>query len=120
MIAIEKLRIAREILLQSFRTYINEVFLSEEHFTLKIIFQKGEQLFIRYNDYQEYSYQFVFSSQIGDFLRYDNFDDRWNVKTRPHHLHGFDKVVVESKMNGDPHHDMPLLIKSVEKLLPKE
>ncbi len=109
MDAYSKLEIARKVLLSNFINEIGEIVLSEEHFTLKLIFKRGERLYIRYNDYNEYSYQFYLSSQLNDFIRFDNFDDRWPVSTRPHHLHTQVKGVVESEMDGDPSHDIPLL-----------
>ncbi|MHA1521060.1 MAG: hypothetical protein ACTSRK_12830 [Promethearchaeota archaeon] len=109
MDALEKLNAARDVLLYNFFDKIIEVFLSEEQFTLKLIFLQGERLYIRYNDYCEYSYQFFYSSQLDDFICYDNFDDRWPVSSRPHHLHTKNKDVIESMMNGEPTHDMPQL-----------
>ena len=35
--------------------------LSEEHFRLKIVLDTKERLYVRYNDYEEYSYQAHFS-----------------------------------------------------------
>ena len=113
MDALQKLSVARSVLLSFFSEKILEIFLSEEHFTLKIVFTHNERLYIRYNDYNEYSYQYYFSSQLDDFIRFDNFDDRWPISTRPHHLHTKSKGVIESLMNGDPDHDIPLLSQKI-------
>lgn len=35
----------------------------------------------------------------------------WKVKSRPHHFHSRgDKKAIESPMNGDPKHDIPILL----------
>ncbi len=117
MDALKKLSVARSVLLSIFSEEILEISLSKEHFTLKLIFTHNERLYIRYNDYNEYSYQYYFSSQLNDFIRFDNFDDRWPISTRPHHLHTKSKVVIESEMSGDPNHDIPLLSKKVLQFL---
>ncbi len=116
MDALSKLNHARDILLPKLINNLVCIELSEEHFTLKFLFKNGEQLYIRYNDYNEYSYQIEFSSQIGDFIRYDNFDDRWDVDTRPHHLHNRNKEVITSNMLGIPNHDMSILFGRISKL----
>lgn len=76
-----------------------------------ITFLSGYKLYIRYNDYDEYFYQLIFSQKPYDRIRFDNFDDRWDVPTRPHHYHPRGQQLAnESPMNGDPHNDMPILI----------
>ena len=82
--AIDKLEVARALLVPSLMDTIKSVDLLQEHFTLKILFHQGPTLYIRYNDCGEYSYQFLFSTEEAGFIRFDNFDDRWNVSTRPH------------------------------------
>ena len=73
-----------------------------------ITFLSGHKIYIRYNDYDEYSYQFNFSQEPYDRFR---FDTRWNVSSKPHHFHPRgQKNASESPMTGDPNHDMPLLI----------
>ena len=75
----------------------------------------GYSLYIRYNDFEEYSYQFMYSKKENDRFRYDNYDDRWNIKTRPHHFHARGlKNGMESSMNGEPSHDIPILLKYIE------
>jgi len=38
----------------------------------------------------------------------------WNVKSKPHHFHPKgEKTAIESSMNGDPKHDMIILIKEL-------
>ena len=46
-----------------------------------------------------------------DFVKWDNFDDRWNVSTRPNHFHSrYNKGVLKSQMIGQPSKDMQILI----------
>jgi len=80
--------------------------------TIKCIFTDGSVLYVRFNRYNQYSYNLIFSSIKYDRVRFDNFDDRWKVLTRPHHFHPrYDNLAYESLMNGDPDHDLPLFIK---------
>jgi hypothetical protein len=111
---IEKLEKARELLVPSLIRTITGVHLSDEHYTLRIDFEQHSILYVKYNDYQEYSYQILLSHQGSKSIRYDNFDDRWDVSSRPNPVHMADKTVVASPMNGDPVHDMPLLIKVIQ------
>lgn len=40
----------------------------------------------------------------------------WNVATKPHHLHPKgEETAIESPMNGDPEHDIPILLKQLLK-----
>jgi hypothetical protein len=67
-------------------------------------------VYIRYNNFNQYSYVIQFSSKQGDRIQYDNFDDRWSVSSRPHHCHPrFEKDAIESKLTGNPKSDMPIL-----------
>nr|MDO8117651.1 DUF6516 family protein [Candidatus Sigynarchaeota archaeon] len=112
--AIEKIERARDLLLPALIHEITSVQLSDEHFMLRLDFGQHSILYIRYNDYQEYSYQILVSHQVSKSIRYDNFDDRWEVSSRPNHVHLANKTVASSPMNGDPVHDMPLLIKTLQ------
>ena len=112
LIGLEKLIIARKILLENLLPKIKNEYIDDERPFLKISFFKGLILYIRYNDYQEYSYQLIYSQKPLDRIRYDNYDDMWNVKSKPHHFHPKEeKTAIESLMNGDPKHDMLILIK---------
>jgi hypothetical protein len=114
MNVLEKLDRARELLVPVLIHAIQNVRLRDEHFTLKIDFKQKSVLYILYNDYHEYSYQLLISHQALKSIRFDNFDDRWDVPTRPNHVHLKNKSVMESPMNGDPTHDIPLLIKALQ------
>ena len=78
--------------------------------TIKILLNDGLLIFIRYNNYLEYSYSVIFSNSKLDRIRFDNFDDKWIVKTRPHHFHPKDdKNGYSSMMVGKPREDLPIL-----------
>lgn len=115
---ISRLIEARKILFQALQSDIIQTELKTSIFQVKILFSQGSILFIRYNEYNEYGYQLVFSKRKNDFVRFDNFDDRWPVSTKPHHFHSkYNKAVVESPMTGDPKLDMPKLIKFMKEEL---
>ena len=79
---------------------------------IKTLMRDGTTLFIQYNDYDEYGYSIIFSNMELDRCRFDNYDDRWNVSTRPHHFHPRkSKKGVKSILTGIPTHDIPLLCK---------
>ena len=108
----EKIIAARGLLIPKILSHVQEEHVDEERPLLKITFSSGYELFIRYNDYEEYSYHVNFSTESLDRLRFDNYDDHWPVSTRPHHFHPCnEKTAKKSPMNGDPEHDMPLLMK---------
>ena len=113
-----KIEIARMIIIQALLEEIIDIILDEDRPLLTITFKKGFVLHIRYNDYYEYSYQILFSQKKNDFLRYDNFDDRWNVPSRPHHLHlPSEQEAIISPMMGKPEKDIPILIKKIKDFL---
>ena len=77
---------------------------------LKIILKNRIIIYIRYNNFQQYSYVVQFSLKQGDRVQFDNFDDRWAVSSRPHHCHPrFKRETIKSKFNGTPKDDMPIL-----------
>ena len=70
----------------------------------------GTDLYIQYNNYSQYSYQIVFSPKKQDLSRFDNFDDHWDVSTKPHHYHArFEYIPKSSPMTGNPDNDMEKL-----------
>ena len=114
MSGLDKLYVARKLLLKKLLTEIKDEYIDDERPFLKITFFKGSILYIRYNDYDEYSYHLNFSQEHLDRIRYDNYDDRWNVNSKPHHLHPRGKTeATESPMNGDPKHDIVILLKEI-------
>lgn len=104
-----RITLARKLLTDEFLLVILDNNLDEKRPLLTIKFKKGFTLNIRYNDYDEYSYQVQFSQKQNDFIRYDNFDGRWDVTTKPHHFHQrLKKEVIESPMKGKPEKDIPI------------
>lgn len=109
---LDKLIVARKILLYELLSEIKNESVDDERPFLKITFFNGKVLYIRYNDYNEYSYHLVFSQELLDRIRYDNYDDVWKVKSSPHHFHlRGGQTAIESPMNGDPEHDIQILLK---------
>ncbi len=108
------LELARKIIITNYNEYIRDLILEKDRPVLKIVFHREIYLYLRFNDYGEYSYNTIFSPNPDDQMRFDNYDDIWDVKTRPHHFHirGMKKVI-ESPMKGEPEHDIPFLIKFV-------
>ena len=112
MKAIEKLKIAKDILEQKFSKEIGLLSLNLVYKKLNIELHNGINIYIVYNDYDEYSYSIVFSKLQLDRCRFDNYDDRWNVSSRPHHFHPRNvKDAIESTMTGFPNDDMVNLVK---------
>ena len=110
----DNIRTARNLLVATVLHEIKDIFVDDERPLLKVTFLTGFILYIRFNDFNEYSYQIIFSQRPNDRLRYDNFDDRWPVRTRPHHLHPrHERDAIESLMTGIPEHDIPILIKVI-------
>jgi len=82
---------------------------------MNIILRDGVRMFIRYNNYQEYSYTVMFSNSQDDRCRFDNFDKNWDVATKPHHFHPRQaKEGYSSPMKGNPEHDMSLLVQYLQ------
>lgn len=107
---------ARLLLIRQLGNEITEDELDEVFSQLKVQFKGGMVLYIRYNEYQEYGYQIVYSLKKGDQVRFDNFDDRWPVTTRPHHFHERGgESVRESPMSGNPSQDIPILIEFIQR-----
>jgi hypothetical protein len=77
---------------------------------IKVELKTGILIYIQFNNHSQYSYSMIFSHEEHDRCRFDNYDDRWGVKTRPHHFHPrFDKKGYFSPMKGIPKDDMPIL-----------
>jgi len=114
------LQLARNIIIKEYNTYIREIILDKDRPVLKAIFNIELILYIRYNDYGEYTYCVIYSPNPDDQMRFDNYDDMWDVKTRPHHFHirGMQSVI-DSPMKGDPNHDIPILLHEILKYIKK-
>jgi len=110
----KNLELARNIITKKYSTLIREIILDKDRPVLRVIFHNEIYLYIRHNDYGEYSYCIIYSPNPDDQMRFDNYDDIWNVKTRPHHFHvrGMQSVI-DSPMSGEPNHDIPILLKYI-------
>jgi len=107
----EKLLIAKEFLEKNLANKIKKISLDFTYKQLHVTFFDGIQLYVVYNDHDEYSYSIIFSKLELDRCRFDNYDDHWNVSTRPHHFHPWKKKeAFESIMEGIPDQDMDRLI----------
>ncbi len=87
MKANEKLTIAKNILEQHISKEISSISIDFNYQQLHIVFHDGINLYIVYNNYGEYSYSIIFSKLELDRCRFDNYDNCWDVSSRPHHFH---------------------------------
>lgn len=103
---------------QNFNKYVIFYKISYNQGFIESELQDGSILFIRYNPYGEYSFNLIFSTIKYDRIRFDNFDDRWDVSSRPHHFHPRGtKYAFISPMNGEPTHDLAILDDLIDKQL---
>ncbi|MEX2679968.1 MAG: DUF6516 family protein [Candidatus Sigynarchaeota archaeon] len=110
MNGIDKLRRAREILETELATSVISSELNARLKRFRGILRDGTTIYVQYNDHDEYIYSIFYSSQELDRVRFDNFDNLWNVPTKPHHVHPRYKEDGErSTMNGNPEIDMRIL-----------
>ena len=103
----EKLAVAQKLIQADYSELIISLQRDPNRPALKIMFSNGNLIYIRYNDYFQYSYQIIYSQSPFDRIRFDNFDDHWNVDTKPHHKHERgSRKVSKSPMVGDPQKDI--------------
>ena len=101
---------AYDIINPELRGFFSKIDLDEDTGRLKVKLKSGIILFIRYNNYNQYSYVILFSSQKLDRLRFDNFDDRWEVSSKPNHTHPRYKEKAKSRpFSGIPSKDIMIL-----------
>ena len=113
----EKLLHARKLLVDQLPSEIYEIIIDKIRPILIVKFTKSIIVHIRYNNFDEYSYQINFSKKKFDRIRYDNYDDKWDVISNPHHMHPRnEKSVIKSPMVGNPEKDMLILVKVLKKL----
>jgi len=111
MNANEKLLIARELLELNLTEKISQISIDLTYKQLHIVLIDGIHLYIVYNNHGEYSYSIIFSKLDLDRCRFDNYDDHWNVSSRPHHFHPRKtKEAIKSPMKGSPDQDIIKLI----------
>lgn len=122
MLGILKLQQAKIIIEQFFSAYLNNLSFEPKLARIFIQLRDGIQFYIRYNNFDQYSYSIIFSKDELDRCRFDNYDDRWKVTTRPNHFHPrYNRFGFSSPMIGDPEKDIPMLCELIisGKLLPK-
>ncbi len=111
----QKLSVAESIFKSELLESIDTIHLIRRLNRLKIVLKDFSIIFVQYNPYNEYSYSIIFSPDELDRIRFDNYDDRWDVISRPHHLHiRRSKEVQASSMIGNPEKDIPTLIKLIK------
>jgi hypothetical protein len=101
---------AFEIINRKLKGYLSEIDLDPDMGRFKFKLKSGITVFIRYNNYNQYSYTILFSSQALDRIRFDNFDDLWDVNSKPNHTHPrYQKSAISSPFTGTPSKDILLL-----------
>ena len=104
----KKLKKAKHILESCLGNSIEDLLFQPKLSRIKIRLRNDHIVFVQYNDYDEYGYSILFSKMDLDRCRFDNYDDRWDVSTRPHHFHPrYKKEAILSNMDGSPEKDMP-------------
>ena len=115
MLGLKQLDKAKLLLHQHLSILLKTINFEPKLARIHVILRDNVQIFIRYNNYGEYSYSIIFSKSELDRCRYDNYDDRWDVITRPHHFHPRKKLkAILSKMTGNPDNDIPFLCKLIK------
>ncbi|TFG27339.1 MAG: hypothetical protein EU532_07615 [Promethearchaeota archaeon] len=110
MSAIDKLIKAKNLFERLIDDLIVSLSINIDFKRLHILLKDGVEIYIVYNNYDEYSYSIIFSKIEFDRCRFDNYDNLWEVSSRPHHLHPRKtKTAISSSMSGDPQSDIPLL-----------
>ena len=116
MSGLSKLERAQILLHQDLSMMITTLVFEPRLARIKVTFRDGSVLFVRYNNHNEYSYSVMFSDLTSDRSRFDNYDDTWEVVTRPHHYHPrMTKQGFLSPMKGVPDSDIPLLCDLLKK-----
>lgn len=106
---------AYDIILKELRGSISEIDLDEDTGKLVIKLKSGVTVFLRYNNYGQYSYVVMFSFEKLDRVRFDNFDDKWEVPSKPHHTHPrHQEKAIESPFKGIPSDDIKFLCSIIQ------
>jgi hypothetical protein len=123
MLAVDLVKQARIIIDQLLTSSISSISIDFEDPKLTAELRDGTRVYIQFNDHNQYSYTIAFSSDQNDRCRFDNYDDRWRVDTKPNHFHPRgERKAIDSPMTGIPDHDTKLLCDLIltKKLLQKE
>jgi len=101
---------SHSILQQALEKELLSIDIDYEAGRLRIKLRKGLIVYVRYNNYGQYSYMIQFSMKLLDRIRFDNFDEKWPNSTWPHHCHPrFKKEAIMSQFRGNPKADLPKL-----------
>ena len=112
MSAIEKLILARQLIEDILEHQILHIYINDDYKRLQIHLKDGIDIYIVYNNYNEYSYSVIFSKLFLDRCRFDNYDKMWKISSHPHHFHPrYKKEAIASEMTGIPEKDIPKLCK---------
>lgn len=110
MDAISKIKNSKDILEEKIGDLILSLETKIEDFRIDLLLRNGHQVCIQFNNYNQYSYSIIFSKLLLDRCRFDNYDDHWEITTKPHHFHPrYLKEGKKSPMIGDPIKDIHLL-----------
>ena len=90
---------------------LKEFTIDEDLVRSKFVLTSNIRIYINYNNYDQYSYVILYSPDPMDRIIIDNYDELWEVKSKPNHIHSrYEKEGKETKFTGDPTKDMALLI----------
>lgn len=86
---------------------------SDQQFTFKVRMEmvNGRELQIRLycnQGHTDYAYQLLHHGKPVE--RWDNKEHFSHLSSHPHHYHTADGQVMDSPLNGDPEHDLPLVL----------
>jgi hypothetical protein len=82
-----QLHAAKKLLEKGLGNLILDLSMDIEDPRIFIKMRDGIRVYVQYNDHNQYSYSIIFSDGKLDRSRFDNYDDRWMISTRPHHFH---------------------------------
>ena len=107
MLGFTKIESTRKILDTKLHGIIINVIFDNQIPKMSISLRNGVKIFIRYNNYNQYSYTIYFSDSELDRCRFDNYDEKWDVRTHSHHFQPrSNKKGYDSPMNGNPDYDI--------------
>ena len=106
-----KLQIAFDYLNNHLKEIISQSAIISHLSRIKIDLSDGASLYVQYNHCNEYSYSIIFSLSSLDRVRFDNYDEKWDLTTNPNHFHPWgEEKAIASPMSGDPMVDMKILV----------
>jgi hypothetical protein len=107
---IAKLERAKLLLENQVKDLLLGINLEAQYPRLVASFRDGIVLYVRFNKYDQYSYSILIAESELDRCRFDNFDDKWLVPSKPHHFHPrMNNQAFKSPMNGNLDDDFPAL-----------